>query len=150
MAPPYSLLIRAGTLLILLTPVLSASVQNNSTIPSTLRCTSQPPGDDILCCVPAKVTDFITFYVGNYIAHVVTLNFSPGQQPTEKLALMLAALFYPLTGAVSGLLAVFSMAVFADTELRTAARAGALCCVVEKSKISKGALSMIPHIVTRN
>lgn len=44
---------------------------------------------------------------------------------------ILAALFFPISGVLRGFRAISTLAIFAETELQTAALAGALCMVVE-------------------
>ena len=76
--------------------------------------------------------DLVTFYLGNYIAHAATTKSLPGESTFERFCTIVATLLYPVSGAIRGASAIVSGAIFADTDLQTAARAGALCMVVEE------------------
>jgi hypothetical protein len=76
------------------------------------------------------------FYLGNYGAHAATLVTYPGESPIYDFAAIIYALFFPNTGIVRGLNAIFRHANFSwgeRTDLRAATRAGALCMVVRTS-----------------
>lgn len=97
---------------------------NNTDISSILFCENR------LCCRSSKWTDYLTFYVFNYLAHVGTTRTRPGQSTLGSLLIMMAALLVPMSGALRGVRAITSKAMFAITDLQTAARAGALCMVI--------------------
>ncbi|KAF2994280.1 hypothetical protein E8E13_003099 [Curvularia kusanoi] len=87
-------------------------------------------GDSKLICFPAKWTDVATFFLGNYVAHAITIVPQPGQSACEALKNMIFAALYPVNGIRTGFQAIFSKANLESTDLRKAAKAGALCRVV--------------------
>ncbi len=87
-------------------------------------------GNCNLFCRPATWTDIIIFYLGNYIAHAVTVISSPGQSVMRTFLTIMSSLLFPASGISKGLDAIFSLAKFAKTDLQVAARAGALCAVI--------------------
>jgi hypothetical protein len=90
-------------------------------------------GDCSLLCRPTKWYDILTFFLGNYLAHVATVTSPPGASVARQAYNLLSALFCPISGFSLGIEAVASKAVFAPTSLQTAARAGALLMVVRSS-----------------
>lgn len=87
-------------------------------------------GDPNLLCSPAKWTDIVIFFLGNYFAHAATIRSSPGNSIFVSINTAISALFFPASGIRRGLAGVFSLAKFGRTDLQIAARAGALCRVV--------------------
>ncbi|MCJ1427915.1 hypothetical protein MMC29_005821, partial [Sticta canariensis] len=87
-------------------------------------------GDPNLLCSPAKWTDIVIFFLGNYFAHAATIRSSPGDSIYVSTINAVSALFFPASGIRRGLAGVFSLAKFGRTDLQIAARAGALCSVV--------------------
>jgi hypothetical protein len=110
-----------------------ASQTQNSTV--VLPAGTSNHGDSKLICVPAKWSDIITFYLGNYIAHALTLISTPGASPIETLVAIFSALLLPGSGIFRALKAISVRSRFAKDELRAAARAGALCTLVDESKL---------------
>ncbi|KAF4629698.1 hypothetical protein G7Y89_g8442 [Cudoniella acicularis] len=110
-------------------PLASAQPPNST---SALFSNNNPN----VICRPAKWTDIVVFYLGNYIAHAATTLSLPGQSPLAVVFSIAAALFFPVSGVFRGFRAIYTLAIFAETELQTAARAGALCMVV---KLDEGA-----------
>ncbi|KAK6339985.1 hypothetical protein TWF730_001762 [Orbilia blumenaviensis] len=55
----------------------------------------------------------------------------PGQSTFNSILIILFSLLFPSSGILRGIHAIRSRAIFADTELQTAARSGALCMVIE-------------------
>ncbi|KAK4210517.1 hypothetical protein QBC37DRAFT_292336 [Rhypophila decipiens] len=86
-------------------------------------------GDCNLLCKEATWTDITVFYLGNYVAHAVTVNTDPGQPILSSVLAVILVILFPGTGIEKALLAIYSRAVLALTELQQAARAGALCVV---------------------
>jgi hypothetical protein len=80
-------------------------------------------------CRPAKWTDVLIFYLGNYAAHAATTKLSPGASTFSSILSIVAALLFPTSGVLRGSKAILSRAIFAKTELRTAVRAGAVYAV---------------------
>jgi len=103
---------------------------SNETVTAPLT-TCANHGDPTLCCRSAKWTDLVVFYLGNYVAHAATTRLAPGQDLFDSLFTILGALLYPLSGLGRGIQAVYSRAIFAETELQAAARAGALFMIME-------------------
>jgi hypothetical protein len=102
-------------------------------------------GDPRLLCLPTGWADVVVFFLGNYFAHAATVVSLPGESPVATALSVVLALLCPVTGLGRGLLALKSLAKFAETDLQQAARAGALCHVVrERSNISgkKGSSSL--------
>jgi hypothetical protein len=89
-------------------------------------------GNSNLLCRPAKWSDVVAFYLGNYLAHAATIRSRPGASVISSIFTVLVALLFPTSGVVSGLRAILISPITAKTELQTAARAGALCMVVRE------------------
>jgi len=85
--------------------------------------------------VPAKWSDIITFYLGNYVAHVITIISHPGASTVETIIAVISALLLPGAGIFRALRAIFRKSRFAEDDLRAAARAGALCTLIDESKL---------------
>lgn len=92
-------------------------------------------GDSKLICIPAKWSDIITFYLGNYVAHVITIISYPGASTMETIIAVISAFLLPGAGIFRALRAIFSKSRFAEDDLRAAARAGALCTLIDESKL---------------
>jgi hypothetical protein len=104
-------------------------------VPAGLNATNHN-SDSLFCIVPASWFNIMIFYLGNYGAHAATLVTYPGESPIYVFAAIIYALFFPNTGIVRGLNAIFRHANFSwgeRTDLRAATRAGALCMVVRTS-----------------
>lgn len=97
----------------------------------TLPIGASDHGDSRLLCLPAKWTDVVIFFLGNYLAHAATLRSSPGRSMVQSFVAMLEALLVPVSGFRNGLRGVFSLANLAKTDLQVAARAGALLKVIK-------------------
>lgn len=98
-----------------------------ATNPTSISSSNTDPS---VICRPAKWTDIVIFYLGNYLAHAATTLSLPGQSPLGLMFVIAAALFFPISGVFRGFRAISTLAIFAETELQTAARAGSLCMVV--------------------
>ncbi|KAF2397674.1 hypothetical protein EJ06DRAFT_132453 [Trichodelitschia bisporula] len=102
----------------------------NVSVPEGFTVTNR---GNYFCVLPASWFSVMVFYLGNYAAHAATLITYPGEPPIYIVAAVVYALFFPTTGIVRGLNAVFRHARFPwgeQTDMRSAARAGALCMVV--------------------
>jgi len=103
---------------------------------STDMCpTSPPPGyfyrsGCTMLCRPATWSDVLVFFLGNYVTHVATIVSQPGQSLAGTIFFSLLSMLFPGGGISKAMGAIMSRAVFAPTELRMAARAGALYIVV--------------------
>ena len=71
-----------------------------------------------------------TFLLANYVAHAATVKSLPGEPTLSVLGSLVFALFFPVSGIVRGVNAVYQRAIFAKTPLEAAAKASALCMVV--------------------
>ncbi|KAJ7268395.1 hypothetical protein C8J57DRAFT_1181345 [Mycena rebaudengoi] len=83
-----------------------------------------------LTCSPGSVLDLVIFFIGNYLAHAVTVITYPGESSTAELLSFLAALTFPASGLVRGFNAIRRHAMFTKGSLARAAKSGALCMVV--------------------
>ena len=92
-------------------------------------------GNCRLLCRPALWTDIFIFFFGNYAAHAATILARPGQSLLTTISSTVTALLLPGSGIWTGMEAVLSGAKFAETDLRMAARAGALCTVVREQDL---------------
>ena len=68
--------------------------------------------------------------MGNYLAHVATVQTYPGESIRSTLKALGFCLLFPASGISRGLTAITRCAIRQKTPLQTAARAGALCMVV--------------------
>jgi hypothetical protein len=112
----------------ILASVASAAVLKNYTI--TVPEGASDHNDPNLLCTPSGWQDIIIFYLGNYIAHVATILSLPGESRSSKIRVSVAALLFPVSGLLRGLITILTYASFGKTDLQRAARAGALCMVV--------------------
>jgi hypothetical protein len=87
-----------------------------------------------LLCTPTRWTDIVTFYLANYVAHTLTTRSLPGERPSSFAMAVMVALFFPAAGAFRGILGIWSLAIFRNSDLEKAARAGALCMLIRTSK----------------
>ncbi|KAJ7268381.1 hypothetical protein C8J57DRAFT_1067362 [Mycena rebaudengoi] len=83
-----------------------------------------------LSCPPVPIPDVVIFFVGNYLAHAVTVKSYPGESSTATLLSFIAALAFPASGLVRGLNAISRCAILKKGSLERAAQSGALCMVV--------------------
>ncbi|CZR69494.1 uncharacterized protein PAC_19394 [Phialocephala subalpina] len=104
---------------------------------------AQNHGDPGLICLPPVWTDYFIFFATNYIAHAATLITHPGESLQETLIATANALFIPGSGALRAFrfLVLYLSPRLTRIERRTtplgqAARAGALCMVVDERIIS--------------
>ena len=100
-------------------------------VPSSISCFKHENDKSSVCCGPSTWTSVLTFYATNYFAHAATTRTSPGRSTFVTACTIVLALLFPTSGALRGARAIWSGAVFADTDLQTAARAGALCMVAK-------------------
>lgn len=121
--------------------------KGNLTI-EAVKGTSLHGSNRTLCC-PLTWPSLATFNVGNFIAHIATVQSTPGDKWPLTAFDMLLALLFPTSGLMRGLNAIvrnFSSSFFArkviarifnikrwrkdETSLERACKAGALCVVV--------------------
>jgi len=104
-------------------------MNNTASIPLT---TCPNHGNPNLCCGPAKWSDIVVFYLGNYAAHAATTRLIPGQDmlSLSGATAILGALLFPTSGVGRGFDAIISKAICAKTALQMAARSGALLMVI--------------------
>ncbi len=84
-----------------------------------------------LLCRPASWADGIVFCLVNYIAHAATVVTRPGQSTLVSIMKVIGALLFPGSGIARGLHAIRSLATLSPTDMQKAAKAGALCMVVQ-------------------
>ncbi len=96
----------------------------------TLPAGASDHGDSKLLCLPTKWSDIVIFFLGNYIAHAATLRSLPGARLYETALRTYMALFFPISGIGIGIRGIMSLANLAKTDLEVAARAGALCKII--------------------
>ncbi len=104
---------------------------NNTDCPVNIPGYVHHGTDCSLLCQPASWLDITIFFLGNYVAHAATVINEPGQSPFMTLVNIILALLVPGAGILTGVSAILSRAILAPTSLQCAARAGALCMVVE-------------------
>jgi hypothetical protein len=117
--------------LILVASVAAAALKN---ITIAVPDGSSNHGDPNLLCTPSGWTDIVTFFAGNYLAHAATVISLPGESTISTVKVGLSALLFPTSGMLRGMSAVGSFATLAKTDLKKAARSGALCMVVRNDK----------------
>ena len=83
-----------------------------------------------ILCTPSKWTDAATFLLANYVAHAATVKSLPGESTLSTLRNIMSSLLFPISGVKRGVNAIYQRAIFAQTPLEVAAKAGALCMVV--------------------
>src|ERR1700761_2430636 len=70
----------------------------------------------ILCMVPTPWATIAIFYLGNFAAHAATLKTYPGEAPFQVVRAVIYALFFPTSGIVRGLNAIFRHASLEKTD----------------------------------
>ena len=75
-------------------------------------------------------TNVAIFFLANFVARAAIVKFVPGESALSAFVAPVFVLLLPAGGNSRDLDAVYQRAVFADTPLKTAARAKALCMVV--------------------
>lgn len=125
--------------LLLLSLVISTTASNTTTCTlAEVKANGTLLADCDVLCKPAEWTDFIWFYIGNYLAHVATVRGEPGQIWVESILRMLSALFFPSSGLLTGSAALISGAKMSGkSPLQVAAKARALYMVVKDSKLKQ-------------
>lgn len=113
----------------------SAYSQGQETLNITVPAGSTYDGKSKLLCTPIKWQQGVAFYFANYFAHAATVRMRPGEQWPFVICTILLALFVPHAGLYRAMSAIHRRAVFhgetfGGSDLRMAARAGALCVVV--------------------
>jgi len=93
-------------------------------------------GDPKLLCTPTKWLDILIFFLANYIAHAATVKALPGETTKDLAFTVFLAITFPFSGVTRGLEAIVRHASFYRNanDLKTAARAGALCIVVRNER----------------
>ncbi|KAH6677092.1 hypothetical protein B0J14DRAFT_583468 [Halenospora varia] len=123
---------------------MASLVSINITVPNGTTTHGNPH----LICPPATWVNIFVFFLGNYFAHAGTVTTRPGASMMEGVSVIVLALLFPATGLYRGCTMIYN-AISCDSlpkftrwifhlrdieeensiqkELRTAARAGALC-----------------------
>ncbi|KLU93080.1 hypothetical protein MAPG_12021 [Magnaporthiopsis poae ATCC 64411] len=127
----------AASLLLASASVLAQNGTENVTENGARKCPNNLPGFTLqgdnckVLCHPARWTDILLFFLGNYVAHAATALRRPGQSTLSTGVAFLMALLLPGGGVRHGIETIMSFAILQPTPLRTAARAGAICAVVK-------------------
>jgi hypothetical protein len=122
-------------------------VYTASVLPHLAAATSSPPvpftvelpngttqhGNSRILCPPTTLRTMATFFLGNFVAHIVTVKSGPGEKIPVTVCNMILALLFPTSGLMRGLNAIARRVKFGKSELDKACRAGALCVVVRNS-----------------
>lgn len=82
--------------------------------------------------MPTKWTDIAVYFLGNYVSHVATVRFLPGEPAIPAFKRLIMALLFPNSGLLRGLDVIKQHAIFGRTPIESAAKAGALCVVVRR------------------
>ena len=117
------------TILLVFAHASRVTAQSNNSTTFVLPPGYSDHGDQHLLCRPTRWTDVAIFFLGNYAAHAATVKTRPGENPIQVILTVTTALLFPTSGVLRAISSASSLAVFAKTELRCAARAGALCTV---------------------
>jgi hypothetical protein len=102
-------------------------------VPEGMTATNHS-SNSIFCVIPSPWFGVAVFYLGNYASHAATVITYPGEAPFNVILTIIFALFFPTSGIIRGLGAICRHANGEKTDLRVAARAGALCHVVRTGK----------------
>lgn len=122
-----SLLIAAVVLYFPQNSIASPPLQN-ITISVPLGASNH--GDQHLLCTPQRASAVAAFFLGNYLAHVITVKSVPGQPLIPTVLDLAFTLFLPVYGVARGLSSILKVAIRGKTPLETALRSDALCEVV--------------------
>jgi hypothetical protein len=89
-------------------------------------------GDPNILCTPIKWLDILIFFLANYTAHAATVKTLPGEKPIDICFAIFLAITFPFSGVARGLDAIARRTLLyrRHSDLKTAARAGALCIVI--------------------
>jgi hypothetical protein len=91
-------------------------------------------GNPRIICPPTTWATLATFFVGNFVAHIVTVKSIPGERLPVTICNLILALLFPTSGLMRGLNAIARLVRLGESEIDKACRAGALCVVVRNSK----------------
>lgn len=80
-------------------------------------------------CRKATITDVLTVFLINYLAHAITVLISPGSSHIAAGDAGLWSLLVPYKGIYAALRIIAKQVCFGRDALERARRAGALCCV---------------------
>jgi len=91
-----------------------------------------------LVCRKATVSDVLTVFFINYLAHAITVLISPGSSHIAAGDAGLWSLLVPYKGIYAALRIIAKQACFGRDALERAHRAGALCCVYKVTRDERG------------
>lgn len=91
-----------------------------------------------LVCRKATITDVLTVFFINYLAHAITVLISPGSSHIGAGDAALWSLLVPYKGIYAALRIIAKQACFSRDALKRAHRAGALCCVYKITRDELG------------
>src|SRR5271169_4416932 len=84
-------------------------------------------GNPNLLCTQLSWTAIVVFFLGNYVAHAATVRRVLGQSNISAIGSRITAAFLPAVGLQRGIVLIQTFAIFGDSELEVATRAGVLC-----------------------
>lgn len=90
-------------------------------------------GNSRILCPPTTWASIAKFFLGNFVAHIVTVKSVPGEKLPVTICNLVLAFLFPTSGLMRGLNAIARCVKFGKSELDKACRAGALCVVVRNS-----------------
>ena len=108
----------------------SKTVNITITVPQGTSDHSNPK----LICTPSTWIKIATFFLANFVTHTATIKSVPGESALSASEALVLTLLLPASSLRRGLDTIYQRAVLADTPLKTAAKAKALCMVVRNSK----------------
>ncbi|MCJ1266277.1 hypothetical protein MMC22_006160 [Lobaria immixta] len=112
-----------------------AAAASSPLVPFTLEVpngTTQH-GNSRILCPPTTWRGMATFFLGNFVAHILTVKSVPGERLPVTICNMILALLFPTSGLMRGLNAIARCVRFGGSDLNKACRAGALCVVIRNS-----------------
>ena len=90
-------------------------------------------GNSRLLYLPPQWTDYIFFFLKNYLAHAATILSSPSESAGQKIENIVLAITFPIY-SIRRALGIFTLRpIFTRDPLQRAARANALCMVLKKN-----------------
>jgi hypothetical protein len=110
----------------LISPVIAAAINNTVSLPSNVW----NYGDSNLLCTPAKWTDVLLFFLGNYVAHAATFVTVRCEGKADSYISSVAALLFPGYGLLRATTVIWNCPAAGKSTLEVATRAGALFMVV--------------------
>ncbi len=143
------MLTQSRVVLAFLISTFTVSVATAAAAAISLATNITDHGDPNQACGPPKTSDIMIFFLGNYVAHALTVATLPGETTGSAAFTAFVALLFPTAGIYRGLSAIRHRAIFGKTDLHKAARAGALCMVVRTQDWKPQAGDVAWHAIYR-